>query len=153
MADYYADEQIKITGEALFDYLSDVSNLPKYFPRMTSAEPADGEAVRVTARLDDAGDGESREVQGEAWFHVDRDAMSLSWGSEGPNHYRGDLTVRGVGDNAGVAIHLSTVRVEGEEIQQALNETVANIKRVAEGGDTEDRDANPDEVVDEDRDT
>ena len=40
-----------------------------------------------------------------------------------------------------------------QEIQQALNETVANIKRVAEGGDTEDRDANPDEVVDEDRDT
>jgi hypothetical protein len=39
MADYRGDQDFDIDPDELFDYLSDVSNLPDYFVQMTSAEP------------------------------------------------------------------------------------------------------------------
>jgi uncharacterized membrane protein len=127
MGDYEADERIRATADELFDYLSDIANLPHYFARMTSAEPAEGEAVHVTAKLPN-GD----EVEGEAWFKVDHDNKTISWGSEGANHYHGHLTVTGVGDNSAVAVTVSTDRAEGDRIQQGVQETVELIKKQVE---------------------
>jgi uncharacterized membrane protein len=131
MADYLANTQVNVGADAVFDYLADVSHLPAYFPRMTSAEPGDGEAVRVTAQLDGG-----REVTGEAWFHVDREAHTLAWGSEGPNDYHGRLVVEGVGDNAGIALRVSTARVESDEVQHDVDETMEKIKTLLEGDQT-----------------
>ncbi len=127
MGDYEADERVRVTAEELFDYLSDVANLPHYFPRMTSAEATDGDAVHVTAKTP-----QGDEVEGEAWFKVDRDNKMLSWGSEGHNNYHGHLTVTGVGENSAVAITVSTTRAEGHEIQQGVDETVETIKKLLE---------------------
>lgn len=131
MADYVANTQVNVPADTVFDYLADVSHLPAYFPRMTSAEPGDGEAVRVTAKLD-----EGREVAGEAWFRVDRERRTLAWGSEGPNDYHGDLVVEGVGDNAGIALRVSTARVETDEVQHDVDETMEKIKSLLTDGDT-----------------
>lgn len=130
MADYFANTQVNVPADQLFDYLSDVANLPKYFPRMTSAEPGEGETVQVTAKLDGG-----REVAAEAWFRVDHDDRTLAWGSEGPNDYHGHLTVEGVGENSGIALRLATARVESNEVQRGLDETMDNIKRIVEGGE------------------
>jgi len=59
----------------LFDYLSDVGNLPRYFSRMTSAQPGQGEEVRTTAKMPDG-----TEAQGDAWFRVDQSAQRIAWG-------------------------------------------------------------------------
>ena len=48
MSDYERSTTVEAEADALFDYLSDVGNLPRYFSRMTEAEPAGGEAVHVT---------------------------------------------------------------------------------------------------------
>jgi uncharacterized membrane protein len=127
MGDYEADIRVRVTEEELFDYLSDVANLPKYFPRLTAAEPLEGEKVHVTAKLPSG-----EEVERDAWFKVDRDNKTLSWGSEGPNDYHGHLTVTGVGENSAVAVTVSTARVEGHRIQDGVNETVAEIKKLLE---------------------
>ena len=128
MADYLASTAVSASADDLFAYLSDVHNLPKYMDRMTSAEPAEGEAVDVTADL-----GNGHQVEGEAWFHVDDEARALSWGSEGPDDYSGRLHVAGDDSASTVTVTLSTERVEGEQIQAGLDRTVARIKELVEG--------------------
>jgi uncharacterized membrane protein len=85
MGDYEQSRDVNAPAQALFDYLADVHNMPRYFSAMTSAEPAEGGAVHVTADVD------GKEQEGEAWFKIDSDRMHLEWGSEGPNNYRGRL--------------------------------------------------------------
>jgi ribosome-associated toxin RatA of RatAB toxin-antitoxin module len=94
MADYERSQTVEAPAGALFEFLADVGNLPRYFEQMTAAEPAGGEAVRVTAVVD------GREREGEAWFRVDREAK----------------------------------RVEDrpEEINQGLDRTLGNVKRLVE---------------------
>src|SRR5829696_8793892 len=63
MATYERTIEIDAPADAVFGFVSDVDNLPRYFDRMTSAEPAGGgEAVHVTDDLP------GRHVEGEAWF-------------------------------------------------------------------------------------
>lgn len=126
MADYEAQTEVGADADEIFHYLSDIANLPRYFPRMTSAEAGDGDEVNVTAALD------GRTVEGSAWFKVDNDAHTISWGSEGPNDYRGRLHVAERGMGAQVTVVLSTSRAEGPEIQDGLEETLASIKSVSE---------------------
>lgn len=118
----------------MFDYLSQVANLPRYFTRMTSAQPGDGQEVHTTARMPDG-----QEVQGDAWFRVDRDAQRIEWGSEGPNDYHGYLDVRPAdgGHSSEVEVHVHTTRVGdgNSELQDGLRETLANITRQVEDGD------------------
>ena len=83
MGDYSGSADAGVPAGQLFGYLSEVSNLPRYFTAMTSAEPAGQDAVHVVADVD----GVTRE--GEAWFRVDRERRHLEWESEGPDNYHG----------------------------------------------------------------
>jgi uncharacterized membrane protein len=126
--DYQQATSVYAPAQALFDYLSDVRNLPKYFHSMIDAEPAEGEAVNVTADVD----GQRQESQ--AWFRVDREARRISWGSEGPNDYHGELEVTGGQEGSSVQVSLHTERVASDRIDEGLAETVANVKRLVEAG-------------------
>lgn len=128
MADFVARTDVAASADSLFDYLSQVQNLPQYFDRMTSvADNGDG-TITATADLGD------RTVEGEAWFKVNQETRELSWGSEGPNNYRGELRVSGDEDAASqVEVTLHTERAGGEEIQQGLERTVSAIKAIVEG--------------------
>jgi hypothetical protein len=131
MPDYERSEDVPAGADELFAYLSDVQNLPKYFSHMTAAEPAQGEAVRVKAEIDE-GEGE-HEVEGKAWFRVHRDERRLEWGSEGPNDYRGELEVTGDAGGARVAVRLHTERDDRQAIEEGLAETVENVRRLVGG--------------------
>lgn len=135
MADYRNATEVRVSPAALFDYLSRVENLPRYFARMRSAELVDAgggggaagrRAVRTTAELPDG-----QVVEGEAWLEVDSDALTMRWGSEGPGDYHGELSVTaadGSGEGARVHVVISTERVESDEVQQGVDRTVAAIK-------------------------
>lgn len=129
MADFLGTTDVSVPADALFDYLSEVSNLPKYFARMTSAEPGQGEEVKTTAKMPDG-----TEVQGDAWFKVDEAAKKLHWGSEGPSEYEGELEVTGEGGSSTVEVRLRTTRVEPADagVKDGITETLANIKRLVE---------------------
>lgn len=127
MADYERSTTVNATPQALFDYLADVDNLPRYFERMVSASPGNGEEVKVAARLD------GRTVEGKAWFRRNEAEKKIEWGSEGPNDYHGSLDVDGQGQNSRVTVHISTARVATEEINVGIEQTLANIKRLVEG--------------------
>lgn len=127
MGDYQTDADVNAPAEALYDYLADVGNLPKYFDGMVSAEPAGDEAVHVVARV------EGTEREGEAWLHRDSAAKHLAWGSEGPNNYHGELDVTANTDNTSrVTVYLHTTQAEGHRIQDGLERSLANIKRLVE---------------------
>ena len=78
------------------------------------------------------GDLGDRTVEGDAWFEVDDTDKTLAWGSEGPNDYHGRLTVAERGTGARISVHLSTNRAAGGEIQDGLEQTLDNIRRLVE---------------------
>jgi len=129
MGDFQATTKVDAAEGALFDYLSQVGNLPDYFSRMTSAKAGDGEEVHTAARLPDG-----QQVEGDAWFRVDPGAGRIEWGSEGPNDYHGSLEVTADGSGAEVVVSMHTTRVsEGNsEVQKGLEDTLATIKRLVE---------------------
>lgn len=128
MGDYEQSRNVNAPAQTLFDYLADVRNMPRYFSSMTSAEPAEGEAVQVTAVVD------GKEREGEAWLKVDRDRMHLDWGSEGPNNYHGRLDVTGDDAASRVSVALHTDNVEDQRIDQGLTETLDEVQRLVESG-------------------
>lgn len=128
MGDYQHSETVNAPAGQLFDYLADVGNLPRYFTSMTSAEPAEGDAVQVVANVH----GTSR--AGEAWFRVDQDRQHLEWGAKGSSDYHGDLDVTGDDQTSSVTVSLHTERVDSGEIDQGIAASLSAIKQLVESG-------------------
>ena len=136
MGTYESTTTVEAPPDELFSYLSDVHNLPDYFAAMKSAEPAGkatgdvppgADAVHSVAVVD------GQRAEGEAWFQADAAARSISWGSEGPNDYHGELRVDGDGDGSRVSVTLHTEHAEGDRIREGLETTLAQIKDRVEG--------------------
>jgi uncharacterized membrane protein len=136
MEDYERSTTVDAPADDLFEYLSKVENLPQYFDRMTSARNLPGDEVEVEAKVEpgDAGSSEGdaeRTVAGEAWFRIDADHRTLTWGSEGPHDYHGALEVTPSGEAAStVTVRLHTTD-QAEGIEDGIDETLANIQRIA----------------------
>lgn len=128
MGDHSGSADIGVPAGQLFGYLSDISNLPRYFTAMTSAEPAGQDEVHVVAEVA----GVTRE--GEAWFRVDQERRHLEWGSEGPDNYHGYLDVTGDSVTASVTVFLHTERVDSGGIDRGIAGTLAEIKQLVEAG-------------------
>lgn len=128
MPTYRRTRTVRAGAERVFEYLADVGNLPRYFDRMTSAEPAGGDTVKVTAEVH----GETE--RGEAWFRVDRTAHRIQWGSEGSGNYSGTLDLRADQDRTIVDIELHTERTEDDEIDRSLDTTLDHIQERLEVG-------------------
>jgi carbon monoxide dehydrogenase subunit G len=126
---YTGDTALPVPQEDAYAYLSEVSNLPRYFPRITDVEERDGDEVETTAVIEPPGE-ERQEVHGTAWFHADPDAHLVTWGSEGDNRYHGELEVSADGDGRSshlrIAIH---TEADHPGIEGAIDETLRAIGR------------------------
>lgn len=139
MAELQHSDLIDASPDEVFAYLSDVRNLPRYFPGMTHAEVIgadrqhDGDRVAVGANIG----GNEREAQ--AWFRVDDAARRIEWGSPAEQDYHGWLTVedetQGAGTSTSLTLALSTPHVD--ESQVDLRGAVERIRN-ALAGDVED---------------
>jgi hypothetical protein len=129
MPEYARRQDVQASAEALFEYLSTIDNLPRYFSGMTSATPGDDPGtIDTTAQV------EGREVAGTAHFEVDEGANRIEWSAEGPNEYHGWLEVSGDDSHSTIEVHIFTEREgEGDDIEQGLGETMASIQRLVEG--------------------
>lgn len=129
MPEYQRSLTIDATPDELFDFLSRVENLPKYFARLTEAHSATGDEVHVTAKLPpEATEGDGSEtVESYATFSIDADHRSLSWGTENEHHYHGELSVSPAGDGAAVTVTLHTEH-DSDGINDGIDETLNNIK-------------------------
>jgi len=126
MGDYEQTTTVSAEPDTLFDYLSDVNNLPHYFAAMKSAEPVEGDAVHTVAEVD------GTEREGEAWFTADAEARSIRWGAQGPHDYSGELEVQGAPSGSQVTVRLHTEHTDSQAITDGLTETLDHIKRNVE---------------------
>lgn len=130
MADFTGTTTVDAPERALFDFLSDVRNLPRYFAFLTSAEPGEGEEVHTTATLSDG-----TKVEGSAWFRVDEAQRRIEWGAEGESEYHGHLVVRSsddIGSEVEVHIHSNRLEAGNDEAQVGIDHTLAQIKLLVE---------------------
>lgn len=127
MAEHRRSITLRAGFDRVFEYLADVRNLPRYFDRMTSAEPTGAEEVHATAEYD------GHKVEGDAWFRVDRTANRIQWGSEGETDYHGTMQVTAVQDRTTIDITLHTDHdVDAGEIDQSLDTTLQRISELLE---------------------
>ncbi|HZU49095.1 MAG TPA: SRPBCC family protein [Mycobacterium sp.] len=129
MGEFTGSIAVNGSGEALFRYLSDVSNLTDYIPRLTSAEPGPGDEVKTTANLPEGG-----VVSADGWFRVNEDARRIEWGSGEPSYYSGHLHVIESQDGPRVEVQLHTSRAtDGDpDVQNEIDEALRNIQRLAQ---------------------
>jgi carbon monoxide dehydrogenase subunit G len=127
MPTYKSSVSIEATPEVVFDFVSDVRNLPRYFAAVSVAEPTGDEKVRLTT----GGAGDTRVA--EAWFHLDEGRRHrIEWGSEGPGGYRGWLEVDREGQVCSVTVELHTDGDDGLDAE--LDRTLFALKAAIEEG-------------------
>nr|MBA2696848.1 SRPBCC family protein [Actinomycetota bacterium] len=132
MTTHTSTVQIDVSAQQLWTYLSHVENLPEYLPQMTSAHRTGDDTVQVTAQIDPS-DQPAREVEGQAWFTVKEEGKTLTWGSEGPNNYQGQLDIDSAGDSScELALRINSERAQADDVEARVQRTAAGIKRAAE---------------------
>ncbi len=139
---YERSQTIDAAPDAVFDYLKEPANLPRYLPPIEHAETAGDEHIELDGK---APDGSHFHNDGE--FHIDPDARRMEWSAEVGHTYSGWLQVSEDGgpDAATVTVHLEfgprsvqpEIQAQSSEdrdpTQEALDKTLEAIKRQLEG--------------------
>ena len=133
MPDYRRSTVIDADPDELFQYLSKVENLPKYFTGVTEAHPVTGDQLHVTAEPQPGEEGPPEKVEADATFEIDADRRALKWGSEGPHDYHGELQVSPEGTGSRVEVTLHTQH-EAEDIEDGIDDTLDHIRELVDGG-------------------
>lgn len=144
---------IAATADGIFDFISDIRNVPQYLPTVKNAQPQQGERIRTQGQVGD------RSYDSDGHFRVDKQSRRLEWGSDGENDYNGWIEVQGDGGSQSqIKVHIhyapkpETVqrmaeRSPGHSFESAMNEgiskTLESIKHICEGkGGKEEIEAN-----------
>lgn len=131
MTRYEGSTSVRRSADAAFDYLSDISRLPEYFPQITSVEKLDGDTIRTTAHIEPPGKP-AQDVEGQAWFRVRRQGQSVEWGSEGENNYRGELDIDPDGtDSCTLTVRIDTDN-DADSIPAELDKAVKGVAAAIE---------------------
>ena len=96
MPEYTDRIDVSASPDAVFRFVSDVNNLPKYLPTVHHAKPQAGERVSVD------GEANGHAYASDGWFKTDAATKTMTWGSDGENDYSGRMSVIGSGDRASV---------------------------------------------------
>ncbi len=101
MAEYEHQMTINAPPDAIFNFVADVSNLPKYLPTTKSAQPQGQGRVRVQGQA-----GENQ-YDSDGYLRADRDAYRLEWGAD-EQYYSGFMQIQSTGDSSSdVTVHIS----------------------------------------------
>jgi uncharacterized protein YndB with AHSA1/START domain len=129
MVDHERTVAVDAAPDEAFRSLTDQSNLPRYVATMISAEPGEGDRLRVAA------DVQGRHEEGEARFEVDEAERRMQWAGEEGTGYRGWLEVVAAETGSSVTIHIEGARDEDRaDTDRALDETAENIQRMLSTG-------------------
>ena len=101
MSEFEESIHVEAPAEAVFDFVSDVQNLPHYLPTVRRAAPQPGERVEVEGVVG------GRHYLSDGDFRVDHGKRCMQWGSDGENQYRGWMMVGGRNGSSEVRVHLS----------------------------------------------
>lgn len=151
--DFEQSTTVTAPADDIFDFISDIRNVPQYLPTVKNAQPQEGERIRTQGQ---AGD---RTYDSDGHFRIDKQSRRIEWGSDGENDYRGWLEVQSEEESRSlvkVYIHYAPKpevlqhmieRSPDHSFESTMNEgiskTLESIKRICEGkGGKEEIDAN-----------
>lgn len=149
MPEFEHTQRISAPPDAVFAFVSDVGNLPRYVPTTKAAQPAPGGRVRVQ------GEAQGQTYDSDGYFRADESAHRIEWGSD-EGDYSGFLDIRAAGGGASeLTVHLAfgggmPERVEAEQqakgheqpsgappsppqVQEGLEAALRSIQNVVEG--------------------
>lgn len=136
MGEYERDIAIEAPAEEVFQFVSTVSNFPRFLPSVQAAEGEPGGPVRVV------GVWRGKPYHGEGFLNIDPGRLRMEWGSN-LHPYGGWLEVRR-GDTSPtvceITVHLSMAQridqqsesapgQQEEEVQAMLWDALNNIRR------------------------
>ena len=146
MSEYEHALRIDAAPDDIFRFVADIRNLPEYMSNIDRALPQEHDRVRVQGVIE----GQYYDVEG--FFHVDRHQHRITWGTDGPQQYRGWLALHPEADGATtVTVHLAFGAPAGASqhaaqhtsdhdrtVQHVLEQTLASLKNRCEqrGGKT-----------------
>lgn len=137
MSEFEHNMPIDASPDAVYAFVSQVGNLPRYLSTALSVQPQQGERIRVQ------GEAQGRAYDADSFFVLDRDHYRVEWGvNEG--YYAGWLQVNGQGDYSTLTVHLSFSDIppagRGDEapnaarIHEAVVKALESIKTFVEEG-------------------
>jgi len=134
---------VEASPEAVFEFVSDIRNMPQYLPTTHHASSQGVERVRVQ------GEAAGRAYDSDGWLRLDRSEWRMEWGSDGENLYTGWMEVDEGTDPESclVTVHLSFQPKPGLNerlaeqgggdrdlaIQRGLEASLQSIKNICEG--------------------
>lgn len=137
MSTYEHSTTVQASPDAVFAFVSDVNNLPRYLPTVHSAKPQSGERVHVE------GEAQGHHYDDDGYMRVDQASRRMEWGSDGEDDYTGWLTVAGDdgATSSTVTVHLEfgeqtgddqQISNQDERIEQGLSEALDAIRQQIE---------------------
>lgn len=111
MNDYEQTLSIHASPEAIFEFVADVANLPRYLPTTHSAAPQGPGRVVVD------GEAKGHAYHADGFMRADRDALRLEWGSD-EGHYSGWMQLVDDSGHTSVTVHLTMREKPGSGAQR-----------------------------------
>ena len=140
MPEYTDHIEVAAAPDAVFRFVSDIGNLPKYLPTVHGASARPDERVEVDGKAN------GHAYSSEGWFKVDEAARTMTWGSDGSNDYSGKMAVSGEGGTSKVACSLQFTPTDAIKdamdrnqggpsaaMTDGLRASLASIKAICEG--------------------
>ena len=101
MAEYETSLPINAPPDAVFDFVADPHNMPKYLPTTHHAD------MQGEGRVHLQGEVKGNAYDADGWIRLDRTEYRMEWGADGERQYRGWMEIEGAGDQSLVTVHLS----------------------------------------------
>lgn len=137
MPEYEASLTINAPTQEIFDFISDISNLPKYLPTTKSAQPQGENRVRVQ------GEANGHQYDADGYLRPNEEQMRLEWGAD-EGYYNGWMQIVEESDETStITVHISlrgkppgAPSDEGPpdaQIQEGLQKSLQSIQNFVEG--------------------
>jgi uncharacterized membrane protein len=137
MSEYEQTLTVQAPPQVVFEFVSNVQNLPRFMPTTQSAQTIEGDHVRV------AGEAKGHAYSADGSFHADPTARRLEWRAD-EGYYAGWLQVRAADDDSlsEITVHIALQgyapgtslqeRPSDQQIEQGLADALAAIKAAVE---------------------
>ncbi len=130
MSEFEHSTTIDASPDEVYAFMSKVENLPKYLPTTHSAQPQEGERVRVQ------GEAQGHQYDSDGFFRQDRANHRIEWGAD-EGYYSGWLQVEAQGEGSSMTVHLSfsggPPGGQGQEPGDASSDEAPSTDQIQEG--------------------
>ncbi|HWV23320.1 MAG TPA: SRPBCC family protein [Thermomicrobiales bacterium] len=135
---YERSRLIQVGPDAVYDYVSDIRNLPNYLPTVRNASSEGEDRVRIDV------DVQGHRASADGYLRGDSEKRRLEWASD-PDDYRGEMIVSDEVGKSRVIVRLQFAarsgypqRIEGsttepDPIDEGLEAALDSIKNILEG--------------------